>query len=697
MFEKITKFIGKAYPSATPGELRKVRMLFFFYLVSIILTSGWIIFDSFSFPTRNNYQGELSLFGMAILGYYFVSKGQRSAAVALIHLLPVPVYFLFISSEYAMLPPEQSIPLTLSAMIFGLFFLLIFAARQIQFSIFFAVSFTTLFLHSWWVKDHGYILSLFWPDHNPYINPLFIYILVWGLSYIIFSYNRHAQEEAVDRLNIQQRRVGSILLQIPDGILHMSYIRDEQGQKTGLRMLRINPAFEDMFGVKNSEVRGRPASSVFQKIFRDKVDWQGIFLNGKKNKHEIYVPHMEKWYEISILHLDTDELIGMFSDVTAAKKTLDDLSSSRHRYKLLLETIPDIFFVIDKDGTYIDYVAKEEEGIEIAPDEIIGSSIFEVGFSERMVRQVFHSIQTVIKFDAIETIEYALDIPGRGTCLFEMRMVKLSDVAVMAVSRDITKRKLAEQRLEEAKKKAEEADRLKSAFLQNISHEVRTPMNAILGFSNMLIAEEVPKAERDKYLQLITKNGQTLLHLINDMIKLARIESGQIEIKKQFFSVNNLMVDLHRQFLYEKEQRGRKHLRLNISTGNDNPQFSIYSDGNKIRDVMENLLDNAVKFTHDGEIEFGYRLIEQNNIEFFVRDTGIGIPVDMHNDIFRRFHQLDNSLTREYGGTGIGLSVAQDFVDKLGSKLQVISETGKGSKFFFVIPIEAGNGFLRVV
>jgi hypothetical protein len=99
MFEKITKFIGKAYPSATPGELRKVRMLFFFYLVSIILTSGWIIFDSFSFPTRNNYQGELSLFGMAILGYYFVSKGQRSAAVALIHLLPVPVYFLFISSE----------------------------------------------------------------------------------------------------------------------------------------------------------------------------------------------------------------------------------------------------------------------------------------------------------------------------------------------------------------------------------------------------------------------------------------------------------------------------------------------------------------------------------------------------------------------------------------------------------------------
>lgn len=697
MFEKLLNFVGKAYPSATHGDLRKIRTLFFFYLAAIILTSGWIIFDSFSFPTRNNYQGELSLFGIAILGYYFVSKGQRSAAVGLIHLLPFPIYFLFISSEYAMLPPEQSIPLTLGALIFGLFFLLIFAKQQIQFAIYFVISFTTLFLHTWWVKDHGYILSIFWPDHNPYINPLFIYLVVWLLSYIIFSFNRRALEESSDRLVLQQRRVGSILLQIPDGILHMSYIRDEQGQKTGLRMLRINPAFEEMFGVKNSEVRGRPASSIFQKIFRDKVDWQKIFLNGKKSKHEIYVPHVEKWYEVSLLHLDTEELIGMFSDVTAAKNTLDDLSSSRHRYKLLLETIPDIFFVIDKDGTYIDYVAKEEEGIDIAPDDIIGSSIFEVGFSERMVRQVFHSIQTVIKFDAIETIEYALDIPGRGTCLFEMRMVKLSDVAVMAVSRDITKRKIAEQRLEEAKKKAEEADRLKSAFLQNISHEVRTPMNAILGFSNMLIAEEVPKVERDKYLQLITKNGQTLLHLINDMIKLARIESGQIEVKKQFFSVNNLMVDLHRQFIYEKEQRGRKHLRLNISTGNDNPQFSIFSDGNKIRDIMENLLDNAVKFTHEGEIEFGYRMLEENNIEFFVRDTGIGIPVDMHKEIFKRFHQLDNSLTREYGGTGIGLSVAQDFVDKLGSRLQVVSESGKGARFFFVIPIEAGNGFLRVV
>ena len=697
MFEKLLHFIGKAYPAATHGELRKIRMLFFFYLTAIILSLGWIIFDSFSFPTRNNYQGELSLFGIAILGYYFVSKGQRSAAVGLIHLLPIPVYFLFISSEYAMLPPEQSIPLTLGVLVLGLFFLLIFAERKIQLPIYFIVSFTTLFLHTWWVKDHSYLFSLFWPDQNSYINPLLIFLVVWILSYVIITFNRRAYDEIAERLNLQQRRVGSILLQIPDGILHMSYIRDEQGQKTGLRMLRVNPAFEEMFGVRNSEVRGRPAVSIFQKIFRDKVDWQAIFLNGRKSKREIYVPHMERWYEISIVHLETEEMIGIFKDVTAAKKTLDDLSASRHRYKLLLETIPDIFFVIDKDGTYIDYVAKEEEGIDIAPDDIIGSSIFEVGFSERMVRQVFHSIQTVIKFDAIETIEYALDIPGRGTCLFEMRMVKLSDVAVMAVSRDITKRKLAEQRLEEAKKKAEEADRLKSAFLQNISHEVRTPMNAILGFSNMLIAEEVPKVERDKYLQLITKNGQTLLHLINDMIKLARIESGQIEVKKQFFSVNNLMVDLHRQFLYEKEQRGRKHLRLNISTGNDNPQFSIYSDGNKIRDIMENLLDNAVKFTHEGEIEFGYRLLEQNTIEFFVRDTGIGIPVEMHKDIFRRFHQLDNSLTREYGGTGIGLSVAQDFADKLGSRLQVTSESGKGSRFFFVIPIEAGNGFLRVV
>ncbi len=183
----------------------------------------------------------------------------------------------------------------------------------------------------------------------------------------------------------------------------------------------------------------------------------------------------------------SNSIIGIFENITESKTTLKELNNSRHRYKLLLETIPDIFFVLDKDGTYIDYVAKDVEELNISPEEIIGSTIFEVGYSKKMLKQVHKSIQNVINHNVIETIEYVLEVVGKGSCFFEMRMVKLSDNSVMAISRDITKQKVAQQKIEEAKKKAEEADQLKSAFLQNISHEVRTPLNAILGFSNVLI------------------------------------------------------------------------------------------------------------------------------------------------------------------------------------------------------------------
>ena len=238
---------------------------------------------------------------------------------------------------------------------------------------------------------------------------------------------------------------------------------------------------------------------------------------------------------------------------------------------------------------------------------------------------------------------------------------------------------------------------LKSAFLQNISHEVRTPLNAILGFSNVILNDEVSRSERINFLQLIVRNGQILLHVFNDTIKLSRIQSGLMTVNKQLFNINGLITDLNRQFSYEKEQLGKKHIALKVSKGNDNPKFSVYTDGQKIKDIMESLIDNAIKFTREGEVEFGYQMIGSSTLEFYVQDTGIGIPSDKFDEIFERFHQLDSSMTREYGGTGIGLSLARDFANMLGSKIRVESTIGKGSRFSFVIAIEAGSGHLRIV
>jgi PAS domain S-box-containing protein len=511
----------------------------------------------------------------------------------------------------------------------------------------------------------------------------------------LLSYHQRLENnKIIDSLRENQAR---IFHQFFEGILRLNIQRDEFGERAGYTVAYVNPAFEEYFEVRNSEVKEMPAHLLFQKLFRGEVDWQSLFDPAKRIRKEIHVPHTSKWFRVNSIPVDIDQMVCFFENITTFKTSIKELSKSKHRYKLLLETIPDMFFVIDSDGTYIDYVPKSDTGIDLLAGEIIGSTIFEVGFSSRMVNQVSKSIKTVIHKDTIETIEYALEVKGKGSCFFEMRMVKLNSNSVMAVSRDISKQKFAVQAIEEARKKAEEADMLKAAFLQNISHEVRTPLNAIVGFSNVLLNDEVSRPERLNYLQIITRNCQILLHVFSDTIKLSKIQSGVEKVEKQFYNINGLINELNRQFSHEKGQLEKDHLRIHTVKGNDHPKFSIFCDGHKIKDIMESLLDNALKFTDEGEIEFGYLLTGNTEIEFFVRDTGIGIPAEQKEKIFDRFYQIDLRMKRIYGGSGIGLSLANDFVKMLGSEIKVQSAVGEGSRFSFVLTYENANNHLRIV
>jgi signal transduction histidine kinase len=213
----------------------------------------------------------------------------------------------------------------------------------------------------------------------------------------------------------------------------------------------------------------------------------------------------------------------------------------------------------------------------------------------------------------------------------------------------------------------------------------------------VLLNDEVSRPERLNYLQIIARNCQILLHVFSDTIKLSKIQSGVEKVEKQFYNLNGLVNELNRQFMYEKGQLEKDHLQLYPVKGNDHPKFSIVCDGNKIKDIMECLMDNAVKFTEEGEIEFGYNLRDNNAIEFFVRDTGIGIPSDQLEKIFNRFYQIDLRMKRIYGGSGIGLSLANDFVRMLGSKITVESKPGSGSRFSFILTYENSNNHLRIV
>jgi PAS domain S-box-containing protein len=247
---------------------------------------------------------------------------------------------------------------------------------------------------------------------------------------------------------------------------------------------------------------------------------------------------------------------------------------------------------------------------------------------------------------------------------------------------DITEKRHYEQRLIEAKEKAEESDRLKSAFLQNMSHEIRTPMNGILGFMELLKEPDLSGEEKEKYIDIIDKSGERLLNTINNIIELSRIESGQTELHLAEVKTNEVL-QYYLEFFTPRASANK--LKLNLLTQVDEHESVIVTDRRILESIITNLVNNAIKFTPAGSIEFGsYR--ENNHLVFFVRDTGIGIPNDRIDAIFQRFVQADLNLSRPHEGSGLGLSIVKAYVDLIQGKIWVESATGKGSTFRFSIP-----------
>jgi PAS domain S-box-containing protein len=477
-------------------------------------------------------------------------------------------------------------------------------------------------------------------------------------------------------------------------IAQISTERDEDCNVVKLVIDRVNNAFESGFKINLYEVQGQEASYIFNLIFKEKFDVNKILLFNKKNSTEFHAQKLDKWYKINVLKPDYKRFYLVFEDITKTKKKIADLEANKRRYKVLLEAIPDIFFVIDKEGIYEDFVIKESDMFKVEDANIIGSSIFNAGFPDKMADKVYSCIQACIKNNSIETIEYSLNTPN-GTFLFEMRLAKLNPNSVISIARDITKRKTAEFNLEKALEKAEESDRLKSAFLANLSHEIRTPMNIITNFTRILAEEELQHTEKLEFSDAITQNGKQLVNMIDNTIHLSKIETQAVEMKTDFYRINNIIRDVYNKFSPEIPDNKDLKIKLNIDVPNS--EFGFSTDKYLLSETLTILLDNAVKYTPAGVITIGYEMIRNEWVKFSVSDTGIGIPKEEFENIFSRFYRIKNDINDNTSGSGIGLSIAQHYISLLGGELEFDSSLNVGSQFWFSIPFREGKGYLQIV
>ena len=250
----------------------------------------------------------------------------------------------------------------------------------------------------------------------------------------------------------------------------------------------------------------------------------------------------------------------------------------------------------------------------------------------------------------------------------------------------IEERVRVHDQLLEEQRRAQESDRLKTAFLANMSHEIRTPMNAILGFSELLNDEEMPPEVSREFVRLILQNGEMLMKLINDIIDIAKIESGQMSVMKDEFNLSELLVVVNQHFQGVLEKDPSKGIRLELQD-NLPKDYICYSDEFRLKQVLFNLVGNAVKFTSEGEVKLEVNLVDDERISFKISDTGIGIPMEDIDAIFERFMQAGNHLSKNFGGTGLGLAISKNIVTILGGEISVTSEEGKGSVFEFYIPV----------
>lgn len=474
-----------------------------------------------------------------------------------------------------------------------------------------------------------------------------------------------------------------------------AWFKDKEGNFS-----QVNGQFLSAIEKEESEVLGKGAGDVFdpeearlmdegaREVLRSGKPGESTFSRKKRIIRTVHFPVRNEQGEITGTG-------GYREDVTNLSDSLQALYQDRETLEVLLDSMPFCIFFTDRQYQYIRVNRMMADLLRISKSGLAIGKTNKDFFTKRVARKMIEEDRTI--FDTgnplVNKIVYFEDEGVEGFWM-EKNKIPIRDergviTMIMGIFKDVSDLMHIENELKSAKERAEESDRLKTSFLANMSHEIRTPMNGIVGFANLLRDPELSEDKRDLFLKHIDHSSKQLLNIIDDIIDISKIESGQLKISNKPVRINEILDEIYSSFFHRirGDAPGQKLVDFKLKKGNESNDFTIVTDDFRLSQIFNNLIGNAIKFTKEGHITFGYSLKDQRHVEFFVSDSGIGIPHNKQRLIFDRFGQLNQESTFQLKGTGLGLPISKSLVNLMGGEMWVESEVGKGATFYFTLPL----------
>ena len=534
-------------------------------------------------------------------------------------------------------------------------------------------------------------------ERNKYYLALFFSLMALAVIYVIWL--RRALHERSRRLEIM-RSYSSLVENMPVLYARVELIFDPGGRIIDYVYREVNPTFEKYI-LPKEKILGKKYSELNPDYSPELPDRYSELNDNRQITFQYYLEKTKTHLTVISIHSKTKGCVDVFGvDNTELVLTQQMLKSTNHKLSAALDAADMTPWKWDLQTGLLScnvshdlYVTEEEVthdgNLIIVPTSACFAKICDE--DRERVRDAFERLangETQKMREEYRVGRQWLPSPQQNEWVEVRAAVDERDangkpLSLIGTSMTVTQRKEMEEALVQAKVKAEEANTLKSSFLANISHEIRTPLNAIVGFSSLLVsAERGISEEKQEYINIIENNNTLLLQLISDVLDLSKIEAGTMEFDYAPVDVHGLFIELEDTFRLRNKKSG-----IRICYRHRTTECVVKADRNRLVQVMMNLMNNAVKFTGEGSIEFGFDVREDGFLHFYVTDTGCGIPEERLEDIFGNFVKL-NSFVQ---GTGLGLTICRAIVEKMGGKIGAVSRLGQGSTFWFTLPYTANE------